>query len=375
MINTMNNINLGSQPEISTCMKELVPPKSFSLTVESANMNIPEQTFESKSALSTWLSKHFLIITKGNFDNEIEKLISEVEPLLASNHDYVGVKLILEEDTLYFYMKDKDEKILISRSMMNKVSNNATLAFDDVNRYSPDMDDDNEFDIISDQVIENTNDNVTSLPKSIENIPDEKFILPDCRINTDGFFNTLLKEVNLEGKPPFILRPLAYLLAKFGIHGFGQTNCASCATAVIDTLNKGRLHLAMPTLRGADVKGIMGLPCNDAKSAAELITKLTEYEPNTALFGVLVIHRPTLWTMFGATRGHACNVIKFKDSDTIHFLDTQKRKYLSYKQEELSARGKEISRFLGSAGVDGIDLYKKNFELPDHKKAEASAPA
>ncbi|CFQ46467.1 toxin glutamine deamidase domain-containing protein [Yersinia aleksiciae] len=214
------------------------------------------------------------------------------------------------------------------------------------------------------------------LPVNIQNHQDVTVTLPDYTTNTKEYFDALLKEVNREGKPPFILRPLAYLLAKFGIHGFGQTNCASCATAVIDTLEKGRLHLAMPTLRGADVKGIMGLPCDDAKSAAELITKLKEYEPNTALFGVLVIHRPALWTMLpGAIRGHACNVIKFKDSDTIHFLDTQKRKYLSYKQEELSARGKEISRFLGSVGAGGIDLYKKDFEVPDHKKAGTSAPA
>lgn len=143
----------------------------------------------------------------------------------------------------------------------------------------------------------------------------------------------LLNCVNAEGKPPLLLRPLAALLALLGIHGFGQTNCASCATAVAETLESNVLHQAMPKLRGADVKGIMGLPVNSGESFDERLTKLQQLkstdDPLTILQqlkledelnGVIVIHRPARWQWLpGATQGHACNLIKFKDSNLIHF--------------------------------------------------------
>ncbi|HHL2501933.1 TPA: hypothetical protein ACQ301_004043 [Yersinia enterocolitica] len=198
----------------------------------------------------------------------------------------------------------------------------------------------------------------------------------------------LSNEVNRDGKAPLLLRPLAALLALFGIHGFGQTNCASCATAVIDTLENKCLYQALPELRGADVKGNMGGSTHENKSVAELTTILKHYDRDEALYGVLVIKRPALWSILPwMTEGHACNVIKFEGSNFIHFLDAQKRTYVRYdlslyKEVEFGNRGEQsrllcqknqeamLSKFLGSVGTDGIDLYEKNFKYPDNKRPE-----
>ncbi|MHA3357728.1 hypothetical protein ACX1HO_20925 [Yersinia enterocolitica] len=213
----------------------------------------------------------------------------------------------------------------------------------------------------------------------------------------------LLNRVNAEGKPPLLLRPLAALLALCGIHGFGQTNCASCATAVAETLESNVLHQAMPKLRGADVKGIMGLPVNSGESFDERLTKLQQLkstdDPLTILQqlkledelnGVIVIHRPARWQWLpGATQGHACNLIKFKDSNLIHFFDAQKKTHLSFDlsisqqekplnstdQKKLSNQEAQISKFLGPIGAGGIDLYMKKMHADINKKAGASAPA
>ncbi|MGE4727100.1 toxin glutamine deamidase domain-containing protein [Yersinia enterocolitica] len=213
----------------------------------------------------------------------------------------------------------------------------------------------------------------------------------------------LLNRVNAEGKPPLLLRPLAALLALCGIHGFGQTNCASCATAVAETLEKNDVYLAMPKLRGADVKGIMGLPVNSGESFDERLTKLQQLkstdDPLTILQqlkledelnGVIVIHRPARWQWLpGATQGHACNLIKFKDSNLIHFFDAQKKTHLSFDlsisqqekplnstdQKKLSNQEAQISKFLGPIGAGGIDLYMKKMHADINKKAGASAPA
>ncbi|MGE4679209.1 toxin glutamine deamidase domain-containing protein [Yersinia enterocolitica] len=213
----------------------------------------------------------------------------------------------------------------------------------------------------------------------------------------------LLNCVNAEGKPPLLLRPLAALLALLGIHGFGQTNCASCATAVAETLESNVLHQAMPKLRGADVKGIMGLPVNSGESFDERLTKLQQLkstdDPLTILQqlkledelnGVIVIHRPARWQWLpGATQGHACNLIKFKDNNLIHFFDAQKKTHLSFDlsisqqekplnstdQKKLSNQEAQISKFLGPIGAGGIDLYMKKIHADINKKAGASAPA
>lgn len=226
----------------------------------------------------------------------------------------------------------------------------------------------------------------------------------------------LLNCVNAEGKPPLLLRPLAALLALFGIHGFGQTNCASCATAVAETLENNDVYLAMPKLRGADVKGIMGLPMNSGVSVNEPLTKqqplkaedklltklqqlkstddpltiLQQLKLEDELNGVIVIHRPARWQWLpGATQGHACNLIKFKDSNLIHFFDAQKKTHLSFDlsisqqekllnstdQKKLSNQEAQISKFLGPIGAGGIDLYMKKMHADINKKAGASAPA
>lgn len=225
----------------------------------------------------------------------------------------------------------------------------------------------------------------------------------------------LLNRVNAEGKPPLLLRPLAALLEFFKIYGFGQTNCASCATAVAETLEKNDVYQAMPKLRGADVKGIMGLPVNSGKSFDERLTKLQQLKTGDELLtklqqlkstddpltilqqlkledelnGVIVIHRPARWQWLpGATQGHACNLIKFKDSNLIHFFDAQKKTHLSFDlsisqqekplnstdQKKLSNQEAQISKFLGPIGAGGIDLYMKKIHEDINEKTGASAP-
>ncbi|EOI6457013.1 toxin glutamine deamidase domain-containing protein [Yersinia enterocolitica] len=241
--------------------------------------------------------------------------------------------------------------------------------------------------------------------------------LSEFEENKDRYLSDyLLNCVNAEGKPPLLLRPLAALLEFFKIYGFGQTNCASCATAVAETLEKNDVYQAMPKLRGADVKGIMGLPVNSGKSFDERLTKLQQLKTGDELLtklqqlkstddpltilqqlkledelnGVIVIHRPARWQWLpGATQGHACNLIKFKDSNLIHFFDAQKKTHLSFDlsisqqekplnstdQKKLSNQEAQISKFLGPIGAGGIDLYMKKMHADINKKAGASAPA
>ncbi|HEG0622181.1 TPA: hypothetical protein SB604_003651 [Yersinia enterocolitica] len=241
-------------------------------------------------------------------------------------------------------------------------------------------------------------------PKTIENEKAPFDIKPSnysCFDTKDKYLSDyLLHQINREGKPPLLLRPLAALLALFGIHGFGQTNCASCATAVAETLESNDVYLAMPKLRGADVKGIMGLPINSGVSVNEPLTKQKPLKPEDELRvklqqlkstddpltilqqlkhedklnGVIVIHRPARWQWLpGATQGHACNLIKFKDNNLIHFFDAQKKTHLSFDlsisqqekplnstdRKKLSNQEAQISKFLGPIGAGGIDLYMK----------------
>ncbi|HDL8284854.1 TPA: hypothetical protein PXQ99_001627 [Yersinia enterocolitica] len=252
-------------------------------------------------------------------------------------------------------------------------------------------------------------------PKTIENEKAPFGIKPSnysCFDTKDKYLSDyLLDQINREGKPPLLLRPLAALLALFGIHGFGQTNCASCATAVAETFEKNIVHLAMPKLRGADVKGIMGLPINSGVSVNEPLTKQKPLKPEDELRvklqqlkstddpltilqqlkhedelnGVIVIHRPARWQWLpGATQGHACNLIKFKDNNLIHFFDAQKKTHLSFDlsisqqekllnstdQKKLSNQEAQISKFLGPIGAGGIDLYMKEMHKDINRRPE-----
>ncbi|HEI6852932.1 TPA: hypothetical protein U5E25_002295 [Yersinia enterocolitica] len=252
-------------------------------------------------------------------------------------------------------------------------------------------------------------------PTTIENKKDPVGIKPgnySCFGTKENYLaNYLLDRVNSEGKPPLLLRPLAALLALFGIHGFGQTNCASCATAVAETLAKNDVYLAMPKLRGTDVKGIMGLPINSGVSVNEPLTKqqplkaedklltklqqlkstddpltiLQQLKREDELNGVIVIERPARWQWLpGATQGHACNLIKFKDNNLIHFFDAQKKTHLSFDlsisqqgkplnstdQKKLSNQEAQISKFLGPIGAGGIDLYMKEMHEDINRRPE-----
>ncbi|MFW5399638.1 hypothetical protein V2A85_07975 [Yersinia sp. 1252 StPb PI] len=233
---------------------------------------------------------------------------------------------------------------------------------------------DDSFEVIQQQPVIQDNNYTCISPKVIENRKDPEGIKPEnfSRFGTikEYLENYLLNKVNCDGKPPLLLRPLAALLALLGIHGFGQTNCASCATAFAETFEKNNVYLAMPELRGADVKGKMGLPTESCCSVTELISELRKSQPDDALNGILVIYRPALWRFLpGATQGHVCNVIKFKDSKLIHFFDTQKKTYVECDLDNIAGKCAEISKFLGSIGDGGIELYKTAFHEDINKKA------
>lgn len=171
--------------------------------------------------------------------------------------------------------------------------------------------------------------------------------------------NYLLENVNRNGKAPLLLRPLAALLALFGIHGFGQQNCVSCATAVIDSLENDIPVIALSNLRGATVAANMVTRLHEGIPTEELINQLSHYKKSDELNALLAIRRPAIMRMLpGATQGHACNLIKFEDSNVIHFLDTQKRTHFSCNLDQVAEKSAEINKFIGSVGAGGIDVWK-----------------
>ncbi|WP_145483964.1 hypothetical protein [Yersinia rohdei] len=193
----------------------------------------------------------------------------------------------------------------------------------------------------------------------IANLNDDDIKLPDSATNMKELMVILSKEVNRNGKPPLFLRPLGAILAFFGVHGFFQTNCVSCATSVIDSLADSVLYRAVPELRGANVAGNMTELRQSGKSATEVIKYLSKLNENDNLIGLLAIHRQPSWwrTLLSSTEGHACNVIKLTGSNTVHFLDTQKKTYFSYDRDKITESNHEIKKFLGSIGPRGIDLW------------------
>ncbi|CNH88758.1 Uncharacterised protein [Yersinia thracica] len=195
----------------------------------------------------------------------------------------------------------------------------------------------------------------------IENRKDPEGIKPDdYRAGKDAYLGAvLLKEINRDGKAPLWLRPLAALLSFFGIQGFGQTNCVSCATAVVDTLTDNSLYRALPELRGARVAGNMLTLLQSGLSAQVFADHLSGYKKDNELFAVIAINRPALRSWLpGAIDGHACNLIKFKDSNIIHLFDAQKMKHFSCELSEIAGSHAEILDFLGSIEENGINLWE-----------------
>lgn len=232
----------------------------------------------------------------------------------------------------------------------------------------------NFFDVIDDYCMGNIK---TYTPPTIKNRPDFDGKKPnEFPAGKEAYLNAvLLKEVNRDGKAPLWLRPLAALLALFGIHGFGQTNCVSCATAVVDTLTHNTLHRALPDLRGAGIAGNMEKQDPNGISTKDFIDYLRDYEKQGDLYAVLAIHRPAIQRLIpGATQGHACNLIKFEGSNTFYFLDTQKRTYLSCEQSKIAEKIADIRQFLGSVGAGGIDVWEGR-PLDNLQKTGADAPA
>ncbi|CNK16778.1 Uncharacterised protein [Yersinia frederiksenii] len=214
-------------------------------------------------------------------------------------------------------------------------------------------------------VIENTvvieNENILYSEKLSSYVSNINKYVESKEMNSKNSYveNYLLENVNRNGKAPLLLRPLAALLALFGIHGFGQQNCVSCATAVIDSLENNMPVIALSNLRGATVAANMVTRLHEGISTEELIDQLSHYKKSDELNTLLAIRRPAIMRMLpGATQGHACNLIKFKDSNVIHFLDTQKRTHFSCNVDQVAEKSVEINKFIGSVGAEGIDVWK-----------------
>jgi len=147
--------------------------------------------------------------------------------------------------------------------------------------------------------------------------------------------NTLLPQINQQGKAPLLLRPLAAIASWSGYHGVGQTNCLSCAASVADTLKQGILHKAFPTLRGSSPFHFTTL--QEAQNAGRVrllnsVDQLASYLMGDTgnLNVVLTINRPkAFWRrLFSSVDGHACNIIK--TGNIIHLVDAQKKCYIRH---------------------------------------------
>ncbi|WP_413734187.1 hypothetical protein ACL2XP_17405 [Sodalis sp. RH21] len=162
---------------------------------------------------------------------------------------------------------------------------------------------------------------------------------------------SLLNEVNRAGRAPLWLRPFAAVCGWLGVHGVGQTNCMSCATAVADTVKQGMVHYAHPALRGGTHSQFATL--RDAagtllSSSGELAARLLAERGD--LNGVLTITRPRSWwrRVFSPVDGHACNLIK--TGRTLHLLDTQKKIYVTVDiPAGAAALELALGRFIGAA--------------------------
>ncbi|NDL61875.1 toxin glutamine deamidase domain-containing protein [Acerihabitans arboris] len=176
---------------------------------------------------------------------------------------------------------------------------------------------------------------------------------------------TVLNEVNPDGRPPLWLRPLAAVASWLGIHGVGQTNCLSCATAVADTLRQGVLHRADPHLRGGspDEFATFGNVSRTLfDSTGELAGRLGQGGDINA---VLTLVRPRWRRLFSPVAGHACNIIK--TGDIIHLVDAQKKSYVTVDQTHgQAAIHKALLRFLGPLSADrgAISLGNIGFYPP-----------
>lgn len=178
--------------------------------------------------------------------------------------------------------------------------------------------------------------------------------IDDCYIK-----NVLLKEVNRYGKPVIRLKLIAWLAEKlFGIYGVGQTNSASCAKSVVDTVQTKILHRAMPKAKGADATelGIKNMELKCCGSIQQLAIKLAKNKKN--INGVLVIPQNTSWgrSFFRPTREHICNVVTINNQ--AYLIDSQRRKHckvdLSDPHEKLI---QTLKGFIGAIGEGDISLY------------------
>lgn len=204
-------------------------------------------------------------------------------------------------------------------------------------------------------------------PKIINNTADPTIILPDYVSDPKGFFNVLLAEVNRKGKAPVLLRLVAFFLSNvLKIHGFGQTNCLSCATSVGESYRDKILHRAEPKLRGASpanfasINSSSGLCLASINSVSEAINKAD------SLNAVITINRPKAWyRKFSGVDGHACNIIK--SGNRIYLIDAQKNIFKSVEMEPDSTASKEqllseLKNFIDAVAEDelSIKLYSIN---------------
>ncbi|AWK13638.1 hypothetical protein SK355_09515 [Candidatus Fukatsuia symbiotica] len=198
----------------------------------------------------------------------------------------------------------------------------------------------------------------------------------------ENFLLQLTKEINSKGKAPSGLlglrRAVAWICSCFRFHGVFQTNCTSTATALVETLQTGILHRAIPDLEGAD---IAQFPCVGTRDPDNVPIKrfLKHFRnkittpPGVNDCGIITLQRPEWYKRYGLVGAHA---IAFARIDShLYLMDPQKKKLWSLdlrKGISISA-SREAEKFLGSLNGkdDSIQVY--HLDLPIKKTITHSA--
>lgn len=193
---------------------------------------------------------------------------------------------------------------------------------------------------------------------------------------SDYLRGPILKEVNRHGASPLWLRPLAWVCGLFGFHGVGQTNCLSCATAVADTLKKGQLHCADPTLRGGSPSQFSTLSHAEGGMFGSLAAMLDKANAQPQCNVVLCVKRPrSVWRrLFSPTDGHACNVVKV--DQTLFLVDAQKRRCRTLSlTDDRAIQLRQIAHFLGpiASGPGCLQWFDVGFQTVPNAVSAASA--
>jgi Papain fold toxin 1, glutamine deamidase len=349
--------------------------KSYSLAIiENGYERTGSEEFNSLTELQYGLLKHFVTVS----DNS--GVVSHILEILKLNTDLKEVKIDLNNKQVYFI--DNEGKLLNETEYEGKNTTTSLVLFEKhiaIRVLDNQSEEPNEFEVIDQNEAPKATTSKSDSPdvEIITNIPVKsyKYIAPPKREISnysdkikEYIENTLLPEVNRAGTAPLLLRPLAALLALFGIHGFGQTNCLSCATAVAETLRDRKTYVALPELRGAKPENFLSLSGNGY--VFQNVDRLADnIQTSKNINNVLLITRPWYRQIFSPADGHACNI--FKEDNTVYLIDSQKNinhiiKLLPDSTEAKKQLVSALTDFIGAVATDetSLKLFEVGFKTP-----------